>query len=348
LVGAVVALFFVTLIAGVSSAQPGGPDATQDFSLFFTDQDGTLDETGFDVSDGWDGGSRIGYQCAWVEYFQAGTELFEVHYEVVAGYPALLNDRYMDDGQDGSNTALCGDGPPHGEAVYDGSDHFPHGTELVFFDQGMEIVRLDYHRDHCAQGYWTPGDEPGEAWLWWDADGPEHTEPGVPVPDHCEVTGPEEPQPVARAWVQNLAPGVSVCTTDHLSGEMCDGMSEPPPTEPPPTEPPPTEPPPTEPPPTEPGSYESGVGLKLKGHLKASGTVTSEEPALCVAGRTVVVERRANGQWVTAGKDQTTVFGKYSVRLADRAGTYRARVKQMSLLAGDLCESAVSKRKVYD
>jgi hypothetical protein len=100
---------------------------------------------------------------------------------------------------------------------FDGSDHFPHGTALTVARAGTPIAKLRLHRTMCARAYWTPGDEPGEAWLWWDQDGP--TSDGHHMLD-CGG-GDHDPKPVARAIVSLVATDLSVCTKDSMDGDIC-------------------------------------------------------------------------------------------------------------------------------
>lgn len=190
---------------------------------------------------GWDFGDREAYRCAFVEYFGAGGNLlFAINFErirtpeIVANpYAVMLNDRGGMERSDPQGSGrrsrgsrgpltpigsddLCGSG--RGLSVpFDGTDHFPHGTMLEFTRNGNPLVDLHLHRNHCAKGYWTPGDEPGEAWLWWDEDGPTNDGHG----DLNCSGGPGEPRAVVRAWVERLAPSVAVCTEDSLDGDWC-------------------------------------------------------------------------------------------------------------------------------
>ncbi len=88
---------------------------------------------------------------------------------------------------------------------------------FTFYRDAQPIATLDYHDEMCTNGYWTPGDEPGEAWLWWDVDGPQDMMPGM---GDCNG-GPAEPVAVVRAFVMHRAPGVGVCVEDALDGDMC-------------------------------------------------------------------------------------------------------------------------------
>jgi hypothetical protein len=124
-----------------------------------------------------------------------------------------------------------------------------------------------------------------------------------------------------------VAANAGVCTHDELAGSRCTGM--------------------TGPQPPGPGGDQSArVSLRLRGHLRAFGFVGA--PAgedACLGTRTVRVERRASRHWHTVATDLTSATGFYSVRLGDRAGTYRTRVVGTTLATGEVCETAVSRKR---
>lgn len=221
----------LALSVGTAQAIPG-PDPADEHPSFNLEINAEhflpKDITTFEESEGWDFGDRAGYRCAWVEFFQAGTELFEVSYHAVSDYPGEhleISDKYGDEAPDATISDECWSPIPIPEGrlspdlLHDGSDHFPHGTSLVFNDiaTGAEIARIDYP-NQCANLYWTPGDEAAEAWLWWDEDGPaDKFEHG----DGLCGGGPEEPVAIVQARVRNLAPGIQACVTDAMDGDMC-------------------------------------------------------------------------------------------------------------------------------
>lgn len=212
---------------------PDPRDGHEAFDIFFIEvgsppQAVIYDTMTFAESDGWDFGDRNAYNCAWAEYYQGRDERFEVHFERIQTYDPgiLVNDRFGAEAPDipAGIGGLCGDGVP-GEngPTWDDTDHFPHGTALTFHEGGMEIASLDLHRDECSKGYWVPGDEPGEAWLWWDADGP--TNDG-----HHDLMcdgGLGEPVAVLRMTVQSVDAGIDYCIEDPLDGDLCTGVTAP-------------------------------------------------------------------------------------------------------------------------
>jgi hypothetical protein len=308
------------LLAPPSAAVPGPDQGASDFYIFVRDAQDEYSNTRFDVADGWDFGDRVGYTCAWVEYFRSGSELFEVHFELVEGYPvpAKINDRFGAEAGDGNVGDLCGNGGGAGAKVaFDGSDHFPHGTALDFYVGGQSVVTLDYFDAPCARGYWTPGDQPGEAWLWWDEDGP--TNNGQHDLD-CDG-GPGEPAAVVRAFVRNMGSGVGVCTEDSIGGWECKGAT--------------------------PAEHRSTITLRLKGNLRAVGRVRSGDgTAACVSGRMVTIQRRHMGHWMGVKMAEVKADGRFSVRIPDQSGRYRAVVLASTLANAEICQAATSPRRV--
>lgn len=339
---AAAALVTLVVLAAPASALPGPDPSTADneFSLILSPLGGRdaepFDVLAFTRSAGWDFGDRESYRCAFVERFDAqGNLLFKIEVERSNVYSpgTVINDRGgMESGEGGApppNGDLCGSPAGGGAWEPSGEDHFPHHTMEHLFLDGVEITDglIDLHRDDCDLGYWTPGDEPGEAILWWDEDGPTHTHPDSP-PLPCGG-GPLEPQAVARMMVIPVAANAGVCTMDDLAGDRCTGSA------------------PTPPPP--PGHHASSVTLQLQGHLRAFGYVRAGGVAECLTARTVRVERRAHGGgWRTVATDLTASTGSYALRLADRPGTYRTRVVGTTLASGEMCHTAVSRKRVYD
>lgn len=190
----------------------------------------------FQEGQGWDFGDRYAYQCAWVEFFQGTNERFEVHYELRKDYPfdLKIGDRNGVEIEGGGEQTRgdCGTGIDFGAVpTHDGTDHFPHmihpGDGITFYQDGEQFQYLDLSRPACSKSYWVPGDEPGEAWLWWDEDGPtfSHGEGEGELP--CGG-GPGEAVAVVRLEVKNADPDIGYCTVDEF-GSQCFNV-EPPPT----------------------------------------------------------------------------------------------------------------------
>ena len=218
----------VVLLAAFVPASPGGaipgPDPASEhptFSIFTYRAKGERNRVwyggaGFTRGNpGWDFGDRFRYSCAWAEYFDAGQLLFTVTIQAVEGSRTIVNDKYGLEDESSETNPACPTATM--TAAFDGSDHFPHHTALTFSRAGQAFARLDLMRRNCSRSYWTPGDEAGEAWLWWDRDGP--TFDGH---HHLDCYGGHgEPRPVARAFVTVFAADVVVCTEDSLDGARC-------------------------------------------------------------------------------------------------------------------------------
>lgn len=315
----------LTLGVGAAQAEPGPEPGSSNFSIFVHELGGDRDmysKTEFAVGQGWDFGDRAAYACAWVEFFQAGTELFEVHYEMVDGYPIPIeiNDLFGIEAPDSQIGGLCGDGNGSGANIHhDGTDHFPHGTSLNFFQNDVRIATIDYSLQEpngCDRGYWTPGNQAGEAWLWWDEDGPQND-------GHHDLNcggGPGEPVAIVRADVKHMASGVEVCTEDSLAGNWCSDAPLPTPTE-----------------------HSGHVTLRLRGNLRAVGNIHSSHA--CTTDRNVVIERRTHRRWKVVG--ETIATHHYQLRVPPREGTYRAQLTASVLTNGDTCEAATSPKRVY-
>lgn len=212
----------------------------------------------FDSRHGWDFEDRDGYECANVATYDANDNLemlveFEQskdYLSAASGSTFRINDHW---GQENEGPYAnypprdCGNelhnDPNNSRWAPSGEDHFPHynmmmaemnGDPVTIYRDGVvdatltadltaELVNTD-----CDRGYWTPGDEPGELVLWWDADFPEHAmEGGDPL--NCGGGG-NEPVPVARMFFPFLASNMGVCISDMDApgGQTCSGMTEPP------------------------------------------------------------------------------------------------------------------------
>ena len=214
-------------------AIPHGPEGDYRKEGYFNEEISIQDGAGTPVlardvitflsADGWDFGDRIGYKCSWAEFYHGTNEKFEVHFEVVADYPqsVKIKDRWGSElnFQDLQIMYLCGSGGegnnPNPTLDFDGTDHFPHmihpGDGIEVFENGDPIAFVDLAAPECRRLYWVPGDEAGEAWLWWDADGPTFS--------HAEGEGelscggaPGEPDAIVHVTVANADPGIGYCT----------------------------------------------------------------------------------------------------------------------------------------
>jgi hypothetical protein len=81
----------------------------------------------------------------------------------------------------------------------------------------------------------------------------------------------------------------------------------------------------------------------MGGHLRAHGRIVVEDSfAPCAEGRKVRIQRSHEGAWRTIDSDVTDAAGRYSVGLPDRAGWYRAMIRQATLEDGAVCNEATS------
>jgi hypothetical protein len=325
----------LTLHMGTALAAPG-PEPIGDPGWFSLDiriiGKEPKDVTRFEEVGGWDFGDRSAYGCAWVEFFDPlpgggdGEKLFEVQYHAVSDYSQgtiKINDSNGVEASDETIHDQCWADDDPRTFVHDGSDHFPHSTSLVFHDlsTGSEIARIDYP-NQCTKMYWTPGIQAGEAWLWWDEDGPEDK---LDHGDGLCGGGPAEPVALVQAKVRDLTLGIEACTTDAMDGDMCrtgTGQAT--------------------------SVHVSRVTLKLRGSIRATGLVrVPDGTATCESDRVVVVQRRGPNGWKSVGRDRTNDNGRYSKHVRDRDGVYRARALRATRANGVTCNADVSKRRTF-
>jgi len=332
----VVLIGLLTLAVGTAQAIPGPDpaDGEPSFQIFISASsdpntappEADADRTTFSETGGWDFGDRTAYSCAYVEFFESNSKLFEITYKAVSDYHGFLqiNDKFGQQTVDDPDAkATCWGDDDAQTFVHDGSDHFPHSTSLVFHDMatGAEIARIDYPNE-CTNLYWTPGDDAGEAWLWWDEDRPEDK---LDHGDGLCGGGPAEPIALVQAKVRHLSLSTQACTTDAMDGDMCLVGTE-----------------------RAPSVYASNVTLRLRGSIKATGVVrVSGGTTECRRGRVVVIERRASSGWKKVGKDRTSATGRFAEQIRPRDGVYRARVPEATLSTGDICQGAMSRMRSF-
>lgn len=98
-----------------------------------------------------------------------------------------------------------------------------------------------------------------------------------------------------------------------------------------------------EPSPTaQPGTVDRSVDLALRGHIRARGTVVSDDDG-CRSSVSVVIERKAARGWAAIGSATTDAEGDFRLNLPDRAGRYRALAPEISD-PERTCLSAVSEK----
>jgi hypothetical protein len=82
------------------------------------------------------------------------------------------------------------------------------------------------------------------------------------------------------------------------------------------------------------------VSLRLRRHLRVSGTVTAVDGYLaCAKNVPVKIQRRpfSGGAWRSVIRLSTDASGSYAARVPDEAGRYRARAIRVQLASGDIC-----------
>jgi hypothetical protein len=76
-----------------------------------------------------------------------------------------------------------------------------------------------------------------------------------------------------------------------------------------------------------PGAHARSLSLSLGKHIIAGGRVeVAGDTSACIASVKVKVQRRVGTRWTTVATDSTDVTGKYSAKLPDKPGKYRAKV----------------------
>jgi hypothetical protein len=74
------------------------------------------------------------------------------------------------------------------------------------------------------------------------------------------------------------------------------------------------------------------LSLRLSGHLVARGRLSVRDGfSGCVSYEEVQIQRRRGRGWLSVTSTQTDNGGRYTVKVRDRAGAYRARASQDSV-----------------
>jgi hypothetical protein len=203
-----VLLALTSLLVGLAApaqALPGidPPSAANRFEIFLRDLQAheMFERLAFQRSDGWDFGDRTGYACAWVEYQTGGRIQFRIDFQLVVGseYQAgslQINDRNGLEGRDGA--VPCGSTSSRTNNLQaDGSAFVPNsGVTFTVASNGSVLTTYTLPAVSATsnESFWSPGNDPGEAYLW-------RAEPG------------ETPTPVLRATVTPVATGVTLAAT---------------------------------------------------------------------------------------------------------------------------------------
>jgi len=203
------ALALSVVMTGTATARPG-PDSgpNPDFNVTVMEAHrSSLNEhyhqfsfdTGLDEGGGrYDWGLRAAYVCGYAEYIVGSQVQFKVQIELLRGYPEPIQVNDNDPHRQPVNGSLgpCGDGVggPSVNMVHDGSPFNPVGAMLVAYKNGVPIktLALPAVSPTNEETFFSPGAAPGRAVLWYDEDAL-----GNPIP-------------VARVWLDPVAPGVTV------------------------------------------------------------------------------------------------------------------------------------------
>jgi hypothetical protein len=90
-------------------------------------------------------------------------------------------------------------------------------------------------------------------------------------------------------------------------------------------------------------AHERNVTLSLRRHLVARvNVVVTDGYAACLLNMHVKIQRRISDRWRTIATDQTDANGSFIHRLPDRTGWYRAKVHEVTLSNGEVCDGATS------
>jgi hypothetical protein len=144
-----------------------------------------------------------------------------------------------------------------------------------------------------------------------------HTVPDISSPTYLSVIVPATAAGGPIRVMTFAATGGTVFSTSFFLGQPCHG---------------------------DPGVHSRTVILRLRRHLVARGTVGADpEFADCVAGVTVKVQRRVEGEWKTVRTTTTSPTGSYRRRIPDKVGRYRATAPRIDVNGGaDICLRAIS------
>jgi surface antigen len=93
-------------------------------------------------------------------------------------------------------------------------------------------------------------------------------------------------------------------------------------------------------------THDRSIGLNLRRHLRAFGSITLvDDYSQCVQAATVVVQRRTDGHWKTKAWLTSDSAGAFGRQLSDKTGRYRAVALGMTVWEGTqehTCNRAVS------
>ena len=95
-------------------------------------------------------------------------------------------------------------------------------------------------------------------------------------------------------------------------------------------------------------AHERNITLSLHGHLVAKGSViVTDGFAACFQNVHLKIQRHIYDHWRTIATEQSGADGSFTRWLPDRTGWYRAKVNDVTLANGDVCNGAISGTRHY-
>jgi hypothetical protein len=96
-------------------------------------------------------------------------------------------------------------------------------------------------------------------------------------------------------------------------------------------------------------TYQRSVGLTLKKHLKAQGTLKLDAggPGACFKNATVKIQKKVDGVWKAIGSDTTDSTGFYAKGIPDKPGKYRTLAPKFKATDTKICAKTVSAVKTH-
>ena len=95
-------------------------------------------------------------------------------------------------------------------------------------------------------------------------------------------------------------------------------------------------------------AHERNVALSLRRHLVAHGSVVvTDGYATCFQDMQVRIQRHVYDHWRTIATVRSNADGSFARWLPDRTGWYRAKVNEVTVANGDVCNGATSGTRHY-
>lgn len=174
----------IIVVAAPAAAIPGPDpaDAPPEFSIVVlgthAGETEIFDMLDFSRADGWDFGDREAYRCAFVEYIVNDEVQFTLTFDrlTIPGHDAgyiTISDRHGMELE--GNAPECGfieDGSGIGQ-TWDGSPFVSGGASFTIYKDTSPLVvyALPAVSPVNVETFWSVGDEPGEAYMWYVEEG---------------------------------------------------------------------------------------------------------------------------------------------------------------------------------